>query len=459
VTQRRPRPVSARRQPSRPDAFALGARALARVLASLPPFRGIPAAGLGRIAGEMRPRRFATGAVIFRQGDPAREFCVLTEGRLALVVDGADPEAPPVGILEAPTWFGEVGILTRQRRTAGVTALAPCTIWTLPRRRFEEVFAGHPQLARNLIAALAGRIQEKDRDFLGQSSLAAERGRLLRENARLYTEVREQAVQLELASRHKSQFLARMSHELRTPLNAIIGFSEILAKADVPVTPAEQQEFLENILGAGRHLLRLINDILDLSKIEAGKVELSLLSLRLADTVSEVLGTVQPLAAQGGVRLAAEVPEELPLVRADPRRLAQILYNLLSNAIKFTRAGGSVTVSAQAIADGRSQMSDLEAPSVQPEISSPKSEISCVEVAVSDTGIGIPAEDQARIFEEFEQTAATRSKPGGTGLGLALVKRLVAMHGGRLSLTSEPGAGSTFSFTLPIGHPDLLPDA
>jgi signal transduction histidine kinase len=401
-------------------------RGLARVLASLPPFRGIPRSALAEIAGGMRARRFAQGAALFRQDDPAREFCVLTEGRLALTVAGADPDAPPVALLEAPTGFGEIGILTRQRRTASATALTPCVVWTLPRRRFEEVVGRHPAVARNLIAVLAGRIQEKDRDFLGQSGLAAERGRLLHENARLYTEVKEKAAELEAASRHKSQFLARMSHELRTPLNAIIGFSEILAQADMAVSPAEQQEFLQNILGAGHHLLRLINDVLDLSKIEAGKLELSVIPLRLADVAGEVLGTVQPLAMRGQLSVSQDLPSDLPLVQADPRRLTQILYNLLSNAIKFTPPGGRVRVQAEA-PEGRA----------------------CVEVAVSDTGTGIAPEDQQRIFEEFEQTEATRSRPGGTGLGLALVMRLVRLHGGELRLRSSPGEGSCFTFTLP----------
>ncbi|MFB3818196.1 MAG: ATP-binding protein [Candidatus Methylomirabilales bacterium] len=406
---------------------AAARRALAALLATLPPFQGIPRPRLAALALELRPQRLAPGSAIFRQHEPAREFCLLVEGRLALSAEGADPDAPPIGVLEAPSWFGEMGILTGRPRSATVTAATPCLVWTLPRRRFERLCAEHPRILRNLLGALAERVEQKDRDFLGQAGLAAERGRLLQENARLYAEIRDNAARLEAASRHKSQFLARMSHELRTPLNAIIGFSEILAHGEFPVTPEEQREFLENILTAGRHLLRLINDVLDLSKVEAGKMELALTPVRLADVAAEVLATLRPLAAHGEIRLEADLPEALPLVRADPRRLAQILYNLLSNAIKFTPPRGAVSLEARLLPSG-------EAPAA----AGP----AWVEVAVRDTGTGIQPEDQRRIFEEFEQTRATRATPGGTGIGLALVKRLVALHGGSLGLTSEPGRGS-----------------
>ena len=351
----------------------------------------------------------------------------------ALGLEGADPDAPPLGVLEAPSCFGELALLTGRPRSATVTAASPALIWSLPRRRFDRLCGEHPRVLRNLLRALAERIQQKDHDFLGQSGLAAERGRLLRENARLYAEVRDKAAQLELASRHKSQFLARMSHELRTPLNAIVGFSEILAQGEPAVTAEEQREFLGNIQAAGQHLLRLINDVLDLSKIEAGKMELAPAPVRLQDVAAEVLATLRPLAAQGEIRLAAELPEDLPLLRADPRRLAQILYNLLSNPLKFTAAQGSVRLAAGVLGPTEAGGGAGE----------------WVEVAVTDTGSGIRPEDQRRIFEEFEQTDATRGRPGGTGIGLALVKRLVALHGGSLGLVSEPGRGSRFAFTLP----------
>jgi signal transduction histidine kinase len=432
------RGANARRHPRRPVRQAqtrADLDAIARLLGSLPPFYGMPSTTLTRIASDLRSRQVAEGQVLVRQGDPAEEFCVLAEGRVVISVDDADPDAPPVGFLEAPTWFGEIGILTGGRRTATLTALTPCVIWVLPRTRFEAFLLRHPRVSRNLLALAARRIHEKDQDFLGQSGLAAERGRLLQENARLVAEVRAQAEQLETASRHKSEFLARMSHELRTPLNAIIGFSEILLADETTVTPAERREFVDNIASAGKHLLRLISDILDLSKVEAGKMELDTAPVPLADTVMGVLDTVRPLAMVAGVQLAADLPPDLPLVLADARRLAQILYNLLSNAIKFTPPRGSVHATARWFG-----------PEAGP---GRRREAGWVEVAVSDTGVGIAAEDQAKIFEEFEQTQSTRSRPGGTGLGLSLVKRLVALHGGDVRVVSQPGRGSTFSFTLP----------
>ncbi|MEK6716695.1 MAG: cyclic nucleotide-binding domain-containing protein, partial [candidate division NC10 bacterium] len=223
------------------------AEQLVRLLRSMPLFEGVPKASLARIAGELRRRRLSKGATVFTQGDPAREFCLLTSGQLEVTVQGGDPESPPVGLIEAPSWFGELAILTRQPRTATLTALTESEVWTLSRRRFEAVFARHPEMGRNLVRTLCERIQRKDQDFLGQSSLAIE-------NARLFRQIQDTARQLEEVSRHKSQFLAGMSHELRTPLNAIIGFSEVLLDpqmGDLP--PEEQREFLGNILTSGKH--------------------------------------------------------------------------------------------------------------------------------------------------------------------------------------------------------------
>lgn len=285
---------------------------LAGLMRSLQIFEGIPRASLTRIARELKPRHLPAGAVVCKQGDPADEFCLLTAGRLEVTVAGGDPESPPVGTIEAPGWFGELAILTRQPRTATLRALTESELWTLSRERFEAAFARHPEMARNLIATLSGRIQRKDQDFLGQSSLAIERARLARK-------VQEQAKQLEVVSKHKSQFLASMSHELRTPLNAIIGFSEVLLDPNLgPLPEEEQREFLTNILTSGKHLLRLINDVLDISKIEAGKMELHPEASSLAETVEGVLGTIKPLASKKRIATPSDCPADLPPVWADP---------------------------------------------------------------------------------------------------------------------------------------------
>ena len=369
-----------------------------------------------------------------KQGDPARALYLLTAGKLEATVRGGDPEAPPVAIIEPPKWFGELAILTRYPRTATVTAEIESEIWSLSRERFEDMFARHPVMLRNVIRSLSERIQQKDQEFLGQSSLAIE-------NARLLRKVREQAQQLEVVSRHKSQFLASMSHELRTPLNAIIGFSEVLLDPSMgPLPQEEQQEFVGNILTSGRHLLRLINDVLDLSKIEAGKMELHPEPVILSDVTDGVLATLKSLAAKKQLQVGSDLPDDLPLAWADPPRLKQILYNLLSNAIKFTPAGGRVSVTARAVADSSRGAGERGSGGAGERY---------LEVSVTDTGIGIPEEHLDRVFREFEQVVDTaHPRQEGTGLGLPLVKKFVEMHGGTIRATSTPGRGSSFVFTI-----------
>jgi signal transduction histidine kinase/CRP-like cAMP-binding protein len=782
---------------------------LTGLLQSLPIFAGIPRAGLTLIAGQLRRRRIPKGAAIFKQGDPAREFCLLTSGRLEVTVAGGDPDSPPVGIIEAPSWFGELAVITRKPRTATITALTDSEVWLLPRSDFDGIFDRQPELARNLISTLCERIQRKDQDFLGQSTLAIERARLLKdlrerneelaalgevtravsasldldetlgtisthaaqltgsdsasiylydeikdafeirasyntpeeyvreaeqqriletgvaaeaplptrspiaravvtrspiqipeveattayesrdlllrwgyrallavpllhgervigvmnvrrkragefstrevelvttfarqsavaienarlfqntqsqrieleklsknldqlyrlstamqeplslrdqlarvleaarqvvaidrvyiwavtpdgdrlvnlagagfseeeskdfeganiplteagamhrayqegvplvideqhplppelrlrppysnlkpvrtrsfvvipmiargrtvglltadnkvsrqpipphtvqllrtfashaavavENARLFHEIDDKSHQLEIASKHKSQFLASMSHELRTPLNAIIGFSEVLLDPSLGSLPGEEQhEFLTNILTSGKHLLRLINDVLDLSKIEAGKMELHPEAVSLVETVEGVLGTVKPLASKKQIHVQSLLAADLPPAWADAPRLKQILYNLLSNAIKFTPASGHVTVTVRRVDLPPRQTVDSPGPSGQVATRPVDGAGGWLEVSVSDTGIGIPAEDLERIFEEFEQVSdPARPRQEGTGLGLALVRKLVEMHGGRIRVASTPGQGSTFTFVVP----------
>jgi signal transduction histidine kinase len=328
-----------------------------------------------------------------------------------------------------------------------VTAATESVIWSLSRQNFEGLLAEYPALARNVIDALCARIQQKDQEFLGQSTLAIERARL--------------AQQLEAASQYKSRFLASMSHELRTPLNAIIGFSEVLLDTSLDsLPPAEQQEFLTNILTSGKHLLRLINDVLDISKIEAGKMELDCEAVDVAEIIEGVLATVKPLAMKKRIQVTSGEARGLPPVWADPPRLKQILYNLLSNAIKFTPEGGRVAVTAPHVEEpqGRTgaevqRRGETSGDSPQPLGASAPRQF--LEVSVTDTGVGIPAGDLERIFGEFEQVAErAHVRQEGTGLGLALVRRLVALHGGMIRVASTPGQGSTFTFTIPVAPRD-----
>jgi signal transduction histidine kinase len=249
------------------------------------------------------------------------------------------------------------------------------------------------------------------------------------ENVRLFQELDAKSRQLEAASRHKSEFLANMSHELRTPLNAILGFSEVLAERMFGEVNEKQAEYLQDILSSGRHLLSLINDILDLSKVEAGRLEVELGRFHLPTALDNALTLVRERATRHGITLTQTVDERVGHIVADERKVKQILLNLLSNAVKFTPEGGRVGLAVTAAED-------------------------VITIAVSDTGIGIAPEDQAAIFEEFRQVGRDDArKQEGTGLGLTLARKFVELHGGQIGVQSLVGQGSTFTFTLPI-RPD-----
>jgi signal transduction histidine kinase len=235
--------------------------------------------------------------------------------------------------------------------------------------------------------------------------------------------------QLELASQHKSQFLANMSHELRTPLNAIIGLTEMMVTNAARFGTEKAQEPLKRVQNAGTHLLGLINQVLDLSKIEAGKLELNPQIVPLAPLIDQVIGTARHLAEQNQNRLVVEAPADLGALNVDPMRLRQILLNLLSNACKFTKQG-DVALRARRLVDGRDW----------------------IELAVADSGIGMTEEQQTKLFQEFIQAdASTAQRFGGTGLGLAISRKLARMMGGDVTVTSEPGKGSVFTVRLPGG--------
>jgi signal transduction histidine kinase len=259
--------------------------------------------------------------------------------------------------------------------------------------------------------------------------------------------------QLEAASRHKSEFLANMSHELRTPLNSILGFSQILQDQTFGPLNEKQARYVNNILVSGQHLLALINDLLDLSKVEAGKLELRPEAFALREALEAALTEIQPQAEAKGLQLQLHVDEALSTLTADSIRFKQILFNLLSNAVKFTPEGGSVTLKAEV----RSEK--LEVRSEDSTAPPPFSPLTShfVEISVQDTGIGIKPEDLPRLFQPFTQLEPVYAKRyQGTGLGLALTKRLVELHGGTIRAESEgEGRGSTFTVRLPLAPPGL----
>ncbi len=302
---------------------------------------------------------------------------------------------------------------SKRAREAGVR-----TILTTPLLR-EGTSIGTITIRRTEVRPFSDKQSALVRTFADQAVIAIE-------NVRLFNEIQDKGRELEIANQHKSEFLANMSHELRTPLNAIIGFSEVLQEKMFGEMNAKQTEYIDDIHGSGKHLLSLINDILDLSKIEAGRMELDLATFSVPEAIGNALTLIKERALRHGIELTAGIDPAVGEISADERKFKQILLNLLSNAVKFTPEGGRIVVAAR---PGKG----------------------LVEVSVTDTGIGIAREDQEAVFEEFRQVGRDYTrKAEGTGLGLALTRKFVELHGGKIRLKSEPGKGSTFTFTLPL---------
>jgi GAF domain-containing protein len=372
------------------------------------------------------------GCVIWEYDEPRQEFRL----RVSHYSDERDAVVAPAlaGVTAIPRGQGVTTRVTELRQPVQIQDIAVEGAYDSPVRQ-SLIDAGHrallgvPMLREDEVIGVlavtrktpgeyAPEIVQLLTTFATQSALAIQ-------NARLFREIADKSRQLEVASQHKSEFLANMSHELRTPLNAIIGFSEVLSERLFGELNEKQEEYLRDIHASGQHLLSLINDILDLSKIEAGRMELELTDFDLPTAIDNALTLVRERAGRRGIALHQAADERLGPIRGDERKVKQVLLNLLSNAIKFTPDGGRIDIRAIPL-DGS------------------------VEVSVSDTGVGIAPEDQDAIFEEFRQVGTAAKKVEGTGLGLALSRKFIELHGGRIWVQSHLGAGSTFTFTLPV---------
>jgi len=340
---------------------------------------------------------------------------------------GADPVSRAMTesrVLHYPDVLRDAEPDSMARRVAEMLGVGSYTQVFAP-MRWEGGGAGYLYVIRSPVAPFSDKEIGLLKTFGDQAAIAIQ-------NAKLFREIEDKSRQLEAANRHKSEFLANMSHELRTPLNAIIGFSEVLTERMFGDVNDKQMEYLNDIHSSGLHLLSLINDVLDLSKIEAGKMELDLSCFDLGLLLEHSATLVRERAQRHGLALELMVDDGLAEWVADARKVKQVVVNLLTNAVKFTPNGGRVSVRARHLNGVNGRAGEW------------------AEVSVSDTGVGIAREDQALVFEEFRQASGdVLRKAEGTGLGLALVKRFVELHGGEVALDSEPGRGSTFSFTLP----------
>ena len=411
------------------------------ILTAVPLFASLPPDEIDYLTENLHRFEIPPSAVLMREGEKGDTFYIILEGEIEIVKAVDEDDEQLLAVRGPGEAVGEMALLNPgSLRTATVRARTPTRLLEVQRDDFDALMQRQPKLAYDIARILSSRLreandvvirelQESARELeakvVERTAELAQRNEELMQSQRELVLARDEAL---AATRAKSVFLANMSHEVRTPLNAIIGYSELLQEEAQEEGLTDFATTLNRIIVAGRHLLDLINAVLDLSKIEAGKMDLHIEPITITELVDNVVSVVRPLVEKNGNQLRVFCPDDIGVMRADLMKLRQSLFNLLSNASKFTREGAITLAVAREMVDA----------------------VEWVNFAVSDTGIGMTPEQMGRLFQEFQQADTTTHRDyGGTGLGLALSRRFCRLMGGDITVESEFGRGSIFTIHLP----------
>jgi signal transduction histidine kinase len=369
--------------------------------------------------------------VVLRQGATGDSVFVVGSGSTEAFLEAGDGSELSLSVMRAGDVFGEMAFLERQPRSATVRAIEPSVVLEIHGTQFRDLMDDHPDIEFRLLLKMSGRLRQLN-ETLQEFRATLERRVEDRtdELAAINEKLEASNARLQELDRLKSDFVSDVSHELRAPLTSISGYVDHLLDGMAGELSPAQKECLARVRGSTERMIRLINDLLDLARIEAGRVDLHLARLSLGEVAGEVLDVLQPFASDKGIGLDVEIPPVDILVRADRDKLHQILLNLVHNAVKFTPPGGKVRVGVSVRGDGT------------------------VVTTVRDTGEGIAVEDLPRVFEKFSQVGDPETQKKGSGLGLTITQKLVALHGGTIWVESLPGTGTEFAFSLPAAEPE-----
>jgi signal transduction histidine kinase len=425
--------------PKSDEGFAAHVKASGDVLARMDLFSGLDTDAMARLADELVPLAVSAGGVLLRQGDAANALYLIVQGTFSVLVAPEENDQEPVLVrtMGVGEYFGEMGLLTDNPHSATIRAEGDSQVLTLPRAAFHQLLRDHPATALPVLVTVSRRLQA-----ISTEMAAAKRSS--RELLQMNQDLEASQEKLRELSTIKSEFVSHVSHELRTPLAAMRMAIDNVLDGVVGAPDPRLRRYLVRLKENADRLNRLIANLLDLSRLEAGRIELHCSAVKVADAVSRVVDTIGPLAAAKGLTVAVDTALPTQCAWADPDKVDQILTNLLGNAVKFTPAAGRIGVSACVRTGRETQLAGGGADQAG------ASADSWLEIAVQDTGEGVPVSEQQAIFDKFYQVHRGGPKRPGAGLGLAIAKTLVELHGGRLWVESKPGCGSRFAFTLPL---------